>query len=233
MSKKQHFAYKIYPRKTILKIEKKMMLLGVNDKTKIFSFLNIRFGSCVCLFFLLLFLKYGYLISPIFTVLLYVLSEYFVLDRKIKKREKKLEDEAIFFFEILSLTLESNKHLKGALELTSQNIESELSLEFQKTLTEVKLGKSFTESLIAMKERIPSDSINTILLNLTESSIYGNSVIDTLNNQLDYLRDKKILGIKAEINKLPTKISILSVVFFIPILLLIILAPVLIEFLLG
>ena len=131
------------------------------------------------------------------------------------------------------MTLESNKHLKGAIELTSTNIDSEISNEFKKTLNEVKLGKSFTESLISMKERIPSDLINNIILNLTESSIFGNNVTNTLNNQLEYLRDRRLLNIKAEINKLPTKISIISVVFFIPIMLLIILSPVIIEFLLG
>ena len=108
------------------------------------------------------------------------------------------------------MTLESNKHLKGAIELTSTNIDSEISNEFKKTLNEVKLGKSFTESLISMKERIPSDLINNIILNLTESSIFGNNVTNTLNNQLEYLRDRRLLNIKAEINKLPTKISIIS-----------------------
>ena len=47
------------------------------------------------------------------------------------------------------------------------------------------------------------------------------------------LRDKRILEIKGRIGKLPTKISIISVLFFIPIILLVILSPVLIEFLGG
>jgi len=51
-----------------------------------------------------------------------------------------------------------------------------------------------------------------------------------MNSQVDYLRDKQILNIKAEIGKLPTKISVLSVIFFIPIMFLIILAPVLINY---
>lgn len=95
----------------------------------------------------------------------------------------------------------------------------------------MKLGKSFNEALKDMKERIPSDSINSIILNLTEASIFGNSIINTINNQIEYLQDKKLLKVKEVINKLPTKISILSVLFFIPIMLLIILAPVIIKYL--
>lgn len=232
MKKENHFINKIYPKKTIKKIESKINLLG-NTKIRVSSFLNFRFVFSFLLFFLfLLFMKQGYIIAPIFICFFYLFLEKIVLDVPIKKRGAKLEDEAIFFFEILSLTLESHKHLKGALELTTENIDSELSREFQKTLAEVKLGKSFTESLISMKERIPSDSINSIILNLTESSIFGNTITETLNNQLEYLRDKKLLSIKAEINKLPTKISVVSVLFFIPIMLLIILSPVLLNFLL-
>ena len=234
MIKERHFAYRMFREKTIKRINAKINLLGENVKVDVFTFLNIRFITSIILFAILfIFNKYGYLIAPIATIIFYILSEKIILDLKIKTRTKKLEEEAIFFFEILSLTLESNKHLKGAIELTSTNIDSEISNEFKKTLNEVKLGKSFTESLISMKERIPSDSINNIILNLTESSIFGNNVTNTLNNQLEYLRDRRLLNIKAEINKLPTKISIISVVFFIPIMLLIILSPVIIEFLLG
>lgn len=233
MKKSESFAYHMYLKKTIERIERKIGLLGETN-LKSFPFLNTRFVLSLFLFFFVLILfKYGYILAPVLTILFYILTEKVLLDIPIKKRGKKLEDEAIFFFEILILTLESNKNLKGSLELTTHNIDSELSKEFKKTLTETKMGKSFTESLISMKERIPSDSINSIILNLTESSIFGNNITETLNNQLDYLRDKKLLSIKAEINKLPTKISVLSVLFFIPIMLLIILSPVLLEFLLG
>ncbi len=114
--------------------------------------------------------------------------------------------------------------------MTSKNIDSELSLEFKKSLSEIRLGKSFPESMNKMKERIPSDTINNAILNIVQASVFGNNINESLNNQLDFLRDKRMLEIKSEIGRLPTKISILSVVFFIPIILLVILAPVLVEF---
>jgi hypothetical protein len=49
-------------------------------------------------------------------------------------------------------------------------------------------------------------------------------------NQLDFLRDKQIMEVKAEISKIPTKISILSVVFFVPLILMLIVAPLVIEY---
>ena len=82
-----------------------------------------------------------------------------------------------------------------------------------------------------MKNRIPSEEINTVLLNIREASLFGNNIIDSLNNQIEYLRDKKLLSIRAKINKMPMKISVISVVFIIPIVLLLVLGPVLINFL--
>lgn len=232
MINNKRFVYKIYRQKTIKRIENKLKLLGNNAKINSLTFLNTRAIISLIIFALLLtYTKPGYLIAPIFTILFYIFSEKFFLNYPIKKRSKKLESEAIFFFEVLNLTLESNRNLKKALELTSKNIDSELSEEFKKTLAESKMGKSFNESLKNMKERIPSDIINNIILNLTEAGIFGNSITVTLNNQLDYLREKEILDIKGEIAKLPTKISVISVLFFIPIMLLIILSPIILELL--
>ena len=84
-----------------------------------------------------------------------------------------------------------------------------------------------------MKKRIPSETINNAILNMVESNLFGSSIVDSMNNQIDYLREKQMLDVKAEINQLPTKVSIISVVFFVPIMLLIILAPVLLDYLIG
>ena len=131
----------------------------------------------------------------------------------------------------MSLSLESGNNLYNAIKVTSDNIDSELSEEFKKMMIDIEYGKSFDEAITNMKERIPSDTINNILLNIRESNMFGNSIIGTLNNQLDYLRESKILETKAYISKIPIKISVISVVFFIPLLLLLILGPVLINYL--
>ena len=123
--------------------------------------------------------------------------------------------------------------MQGGIELTINSVNIEISDEFRKTLNEIKLGKSLNEALISMKNRIPSEEINTVLLNIREASLFGNNIIDSLNNQIEYLRDKKLLSIRAKINKMPLKISVISVVFIIPIVLLLVLGPVLINFLVS
>ena len=156
--------------------------------------------------------------------------EYLVLDYQAKIRGKSLEKEALFFFEVFVLTLESGRNLRQALILTTENVDSEISNEFKKTLAEVRLGKSLNEALESMKKRIPSDTINNTILNMIQSNTFGNSMVDSIYNQIEYLRNKQMLDVRAEIAKLPTKVSVISVLFFVPIMLLIILAPVIIQY---
>jgi len=172
---------------------------------------------------------YAYIMSPILTILFYIGVEYFVLDMRIKVRISKLDYEALFFFEVLTLSLETGRNLKAALEMTTKSLDSELSDEFKVTLEAIEYGKTLTEALNDMKKRIPSDTINNVLLNITHSNVFGSEIINTLYNQVDYLREKKLFDAKSKIAKMPIKISIVSVLFFIPIILLMILSPVLIN----
>jgi len=226
------FIEKIYTKKSINRIKKKTTLLGIYNKIDPIDFMNFRLiGSLVIFFVTFLLSSYAYVVSPLLTVLFYFGLEYVVLDLRIRKRSSKLDYEALFFFEVLTLSLETGRNLKGALDLTVRNIDSELSDEFKAMLEATLYGKTLTEALTDMKKRIPSDTINNVILNITHSNVFGNEVVETLYNQVDYLRDKKLFQAKAIIAKMPIKISIVSVIFFIPIILLLILGPVLIGLL--
>ena len=152
-----------------------------------------------------------------------------VLNFKIKERSEKLESEALEFFEILALSLESGKNIEGALESTTSSIDSELSKEFRQTLYEIKFGKDISMAFSDMRLRIPSDIINNIILNIVEANKFGNGVISTMYDQIEYLREKRVLNIREKINKIPNKVSIISVLFIVPLILILILGPYLME----
>lgn len=224
---------KIYRTKDIDEINANIKLLGSNSKIKFdaITFLNIRAISTVFILILLIIFTKQYYIIPFILIIYYNLFYYILITNQINKRIKKLDLEALMFFEILALTLESGRNLENSLEVTCNNVNSELSNEFKKSLTEVKFGKSLIEALEDLKLRIPSETINNIILNITQTSVFGNSIILTMNNQVDYLREKQILEVKSEINKIPNKVSIVSVMFIVPLILLIILGPFIIDLL--
>lgn len=230
--KKNNFVMKIYRDKSVDRVNTLIDMLGTDFKMDAYTFISMQVVTTIVLFIILLYIfKIGYVIAPFISIIYYYLFNYCLLLIPVKRRGRKLEHEALYFFEILTLTMESGKNLENSLEVTVLNVDSELSNEFKRTLIEVKFGKSLIEALNDMKKRIPSETINNIILNITQSSLFGNSILDTMNNQIEFLRDKQILEIKGMISKIPNKISIISVVFIVPLILLMILGPVLINFL--
>ena len=161
----------------------------------------------------------------------YFIFQELVIDSKIKKRNTELEKEAMHFFEVLTLSLETGRNLTEAIDVTVSNVDGVLSDEFKESIREVSFGKSLSEALNDMQDRIPSDTINNVILSLTQSNLYGNSIIDNLYTQIDYLREKRKMEVKGKIAKIPVLISVISVLFFVPLLLIIILGPVILEYL--
>ena len=219
---------RIYRASDIEKINQKIKMLGSNQKITFdaVTFLNARMLTTIILSILLIaFSHLRYYIIPFIIIFYYYMFQYILITIPLNKRIKKLDREALTFFEILSLTLETGKNLENALEITCKNVDSELSNEFKRSLMEMRFGKSFMESLKNLKERIPSSTINGIILNIMQTDIFGNSIIATINNQVDYLREKQFMEVRGEINKIPNKVSIISVIFIVPLILLIILGP--------
>jgi len=225
-------AHKLYSKETINKYQKKINLLGYKNSYDAVIFLNVRVLTTILIFFVLLYVSsWGYIIAPIVSIIYFYTLPKLLIDKKIEERANRLDGDAMYFFEILTLSLETGRNLKTALEITSNSVDSELSYEFRQTLREVRYGKSLNEALENLKLRIPSDTINNIILNISQSNIFGNSIIETMYNQIDYIRDKQILSAKAEISKIPLKVSTISVIFFIPLIMLLILSPLILQFL--
>lgn len=224
---------KIYRVKDIEYIQRKINMLGSNRKIKFdaVSFLNLRVITTIVLTIILFLSSVNYFMIPFIIILYYNLFYYVFITNEINKRIKKLDREALSFFEVLSLSLESGRNLENSLELTCYNIDNELSSEFKRSLMEIKFGRSLMEALDDLKKRIPSDTINNIILNITQTSVFGNSIIEVMNNQVEFLREKQILEVKSQINKIPNKVSIVSVLFIVPLILLMILGPFIINLL--
>lgn len=230
MKNKNSILYKLYRQKDIKDIEAKLKLLGNDINYDALEFCTKRLLGTVFLFIIILYIsKNGYILAPFLSIGFYYLYYYIFITKKINKRTKELDYEALEFFEILTLTLESGRNLEQSLRVTCETVDSKLSSEFKKALSEIKYGKSLIESLESMKKRIPSETINNIILNITQTNQFGNSIIDTMYNQVDFLREKQILEIKGQINKIPNKVSIISVIFIVPLIMLLILGPYLIE----
>ena len=189
-------------------IEKKLKLIGSN-KTSLF--LYTRLITTLLVYILCMFtLDFGYIFGIIIAIIWYNLF-ILVVELKIKDRADRLEEDALEFFEIFTLSLESGKNIESALESTTGSIKTELSKEFKQTLYEIKFGKNVSDALIDMRYRIPSDLINNIILNIVESNKFGNGILTTMYDQIEYLREKRVLSIREKINKIPNRLIMILI----------------------
>ena len=226
----KNVALKLFSHKTIERFKKKNTALGIRNKTTYVNDLTLYFLVIVMALALsIVFCYHRFYFIIVLPTLAALAFEFIYYDLRLAKRKAVLNKEALFFFQILSLTLESGNNLKGAIELTTSSISNELSGEFKKALSDIRMGSTMNEALLDLEKRIPSEVITNIILNLTESNVYGSDMIKGLNTQIDYLNSKLILRVREQINKMPIKISVVSVLLFIPIILLIILSPLIIE----
>ena len=148
MKNKKNLSYRIYSKKNIQIAEAKTKLLGVNNKLDAATLLNKRLLlTIVSATLILYFVDFGYLIAPLVAFLIYQLYFPLGIDKKIEKRSRVLERDSLYFFEILALSLEAGRNIKTALEVTTKNIDSELSDEFKKVISDVNYGKDLDEAL--------------------------------------------------------------------------------------
>ena len=225
---KQEFIKSIYSKNYLEKQKSKIKLLGTNNKIDVYDLITLRLITTIILFIVIIYIfKYGYIIAPCIALIYYYLFNKVTLDNKIKKRNIKMENEAMHFFEVLTLSLETGRNLVESIDVTTTNVNGILSNEFKEAIREVNFGKSLNEALQDMQKKIPSETVNNIILSLTESNLYGNSIIKNLYNQIDFLREKRKMEVKGRISKVPI---LISVIFFVPLLLLLIIGPIILDY---
>lgn len=231
MDEQTKFIERIYGQKELDNIKAKIKCLGKDAKYTATTFCMSRIIITALAFILTILLTdMGYIYAPFVAIICYYLFYYLNITKKLKERNRRLEHQALYFFEILTLTLESGRNLENALIVTCENVDSEISSQFKSALDEMKYGKSLIEALGDLKKQISSDIIGNIILNIIQTNRFGNSILDTLYNEVDFLRQKELLTTKEQINKIPNKVSIISVLFIVPLILVLILGPYLIEF---
>lgn len=194
------------------RISKKLKYAGMIVNPSIFVYMRLV-SSLILFIFLLFFSSYGYLIAPIVAIIYYYFIEYVILDIQIDKRKKELENDALDYFPILLLCLKGSNNVKKAISLTNDQVKNSLSKEFDRVIRDVKIGKSLDEALTLMKDRIPSTFIVNVIVNLVEANRMGNSISESIKDQLDYIEDKRKKKIVKYHKMMPFKVAIASIIF--------------------
>ncbi len=194
------------------KLDKKIRLLGINYDSHIFVIFRLIL-SILLFLYLLLSLRLGYIVAPLMTLIFYSLSEYILIDLPIKRRSVSLERDALDYIPALLLNLKNGKSVKTSIKNSSKVVKNELSNEFSKVINNLKIGFSLEEGLEDLSERIPNLYIQNMILDLKENNRDGDKIVDSLEWQLNSLKDnynQEIISIK---KMMPIKLCLLCIVF--------------------
>lgn len=218
----------LYPSNIIDYIKRQCELTGKKISFKLF--LDCQLIISVLLYIVLIYFKINYIVALFIVILIGYLMYYLVIKQKINRRTKLLEKDSVIFFEALVLSLASGANLEIAIKTSTENIDNSISYEFKKVLLDLKFGKTLDEALTDLGNQLPSLVIKNTITNIHQSLILGTDIITSLYQQIDYLQTKYINDIKKKAATVPLKISIISVFIFIPIIMLLVLGPVIINY---
>ena len=100
-----------------------------------------------------------------------------------------------------------------------------LADEFEMVSNEVKAGKDRTTVLKDMAERVGVPDVASFVTTLIQSATFGTSVAEALRVYSADMRDKRIMRAEEKANMLPTKLTLGTMLFTLPPLLVILIGP--------
>jgi tight adherence protein C len=100
-----------------------------------------------------------------------------------------------------------------------------LSDEFEIVAHEMKAGKEKTSVLNDMSERCGVQDISSFVTVLVQSATFGTSISDALRVYAEEMRDKRVMRAEEKANKLPTKMTLATMMLTVPPLLIILVGP--------
>lgn len=188
MKMREELTNRVYSYETINKVSQKLNYLDYKISSKTYVFLKVITTTLIFFFFLIV--KNGYILAPLITIIYYFLFDYLLLDLPISAKIKKIEKEALDFFPLLLLNISGGRSIKQAIKLTTALFDQELSQKFSRVSESLKYGKSLEESLTELEHKIPSQIIGNIIISIKEACVTGNSINNSVDKQLEYLKKK-------------------------------------------
>ena len=165
-------------------------------------------------------------------VLLPTLIAYYIPIYWVNKRRAERQDQIASGFpdalDLLLICAEAGQSLDQSIVRVARELRAgypALAEEFETVSHEVKAGKDRLEVLKDMGERCGNVDIRSFVTVLIQSATYGTSVSEALRVYATEMRDKRIMLAEEKANVLPTKLTLGTMMFTVPPLLIILIGP--------
>jgi tight adherence protein C len=172
------------------------------------------------------------LVTIVLSVLVPGLLGYFLPNYWIERRRQlRQEDVTNGFPDALDLMLvcvEAGQSLDQAILRVASEVQSAyptLAEEFEIVSNEMRAGKDRVTVLRDMAERCGVSDVSAFVTVLIQSATFGTSISDALRVYASEMRDKRVMRAEEKANLLPTKLTLGTMMFTVPPLLIILIGP--------
>ena len=233
---------KLSPAKEAERIRLNLMYAGNPGGMTASQFIGLRAlaGISMLLLSLLLF----FVISPpdtaanaiLYTVVLTMLGYLMPtmwLGQKIRARKTDLIRALPDAIDLLTVCVEAGLGLDLAMTRVAEKWDKPLSLEFQKVVSEIKVGKARREALREMAKRTGVPDVNTFIASLVQAEQLGVSIAKVLRIQSDQMRIRRRQIAEEKARRAPVLMLLPMAIFIFPAIYIVILGPSVPQFLGG
>ncbi len=161
------------------------------------------------------------------TVILYYLPIYWVSKRR-GERQKQIAGGFPDSLDMLLICTEAGQSMDQSINRVAKELKAgypALAEEFETVSHQVKAGSDRMKVLKDMGERSGNADIRSFVTVLIQSATYGTSVAEALRVYAAEMRDKRVMLAEEKANVLPTKLTLGTMMFTVPPLLIILIGP--------
>jgi tight adherence protein C len=157
----------------------------------------------------------------------YYLPKYWV-DKRVTSRQGEIQNGFPDALDMLLVCVEAGQSLDQGIIRVSKELHAgypALAEEFEIVAQEVKAGKEKTAVLRAFGDRAGVQDVSSFVTVMIQSQTFGTSIAEALRVYASEMRDKRVMRAEEAANKLPTKITLGTMMFTVPPLLIILVGP--------
>jgi tight adherence protein B len=172
-------------------------------RLRVGEYLTLRLTIALALFAVAIFVTnrspIGMLVGIGAAVVGYFLPRIY-MSRRIGSRLTKFDDQLVEALSMIANSLRSGFGLLQSMDLAADQLDPPLATEFKSTITDINVGASFEEALIAFNERMGSKDLDIVITAILIQRTVGGNLAEVLDTVAHTMRERA--RIKGEIRTL-------------------------------
>lgn len=157
----------------------------------------------------------------------------FYLKKKRDERIRQIDLDMPDFFDTVNLLVEAGVGVDAAIAVVCRKKEGPLADEFLIVLDDMKRGKSKREAFHDLKQRVPSESFQSIITSMIQADQLGIGLSNVLRNLTIRIREQRREKARELAMKAPVKMLFPMIIFIFPALFIVILGPFMVNLLVN